>query len=101
MFVSLSHEEGWGTAVCEALAAGVPVVAYDIPTIRYLFGNAAHLISLGDQATFAHKVIEILTTEQKPNPHLMDIARRFSWDTVAEQDLQHMTEALIEAGRAG
>ena len=101
VFVSMSHEEGWGIAICEALAAGVPVVAYDIPTIRHLFGTAAHLVPVGDYATFAHKIIEILAKEQKPDSTLRSTVSRYSWDSVAEQDLQHMIEALGEASRSG
>ena len=31
VFVFPSHEEGWGIAICEAMACGLAVVAYDLP----------------------------------------------------------------------
>lgn len=37
VFVFPSHEEGWGIAVCEAMAAGLPIVAYDLAPFREFF----------------------------------------------------------------
>lgn len=38
-FVSLSYEEGWGLAVMEAAALGIPVIAYRLPAYDYLRNN--------------------------------------------------------------
>lgn len=39
VFVFPSLLEGWGLAVAEALACGLPVVCYDIPAIKEIFGG--------------------------------------------------------------
>jgi glycosyltransferase involved in cell wall biosynthesis len=100
VYVSLSHEEGWGTSVCEALAAGLPVVAYDIPTIRYLFGDVVDLVPVGDYTAFAQKIMDVLSTNIRPTAKLRGAACAYSWDDVAEQDLKHMIEAMAEGRRS-
>jgi glycosyltransferase involved in cell wall biosynthesis len=75
VFAFTSLMEGLGTSVLEAMAAGVPVVAYDIPTIREatLDGAYARLVPSGDIAMLASEVISELTTPTD----LGDRARRW------------------------
>ncbi|MGC2240599.1 MAG: glycosyltransferase [Acidimicrobiia bacterium] len=64
VFAFTSLMEGLGTSVLEAMAAGVSVVAYDIPTIREatLDGAYARLVPTGDIGMLASEVISELTT---------------------------------------
>ena len=56
-----SYEEGWGIAVCEALASGVPVVAYRHPVLDEVFGNAYLAASPGDVDGLAELALPVLT----------------------------------------
>jgi len=51
LFVAPSREEGWGIAVGEALTAGTPVLAYDLPAYEYL-GSLVQRVPVGDTKTF-------------------------------------------------
>ena len=60
VFVFPSHWEGWGIAVCEAMAAGLPVVAYDLPTYE-IFGEALLRVPVGDVTGAAQRVLGLMS----------------------------------------
>jgi glycosyltransferase involved in cell wall biosynthesis len=64
--VSLSASEGFGFPPMEALAAGAPVVAADIPTYRELLGAAARLVDPGDVEATARAIDESVTAGPPP-----------------------------------
>lgn len=63
VFVFSSLMEGLGTAVLEAMAAGVPVVAFDIPPVREITGEGefAMLVPVGDEAVLADAMSSALS----------------------------------------
>jgi glycosyltransferase involved in cell wall biosynthesis len=64
LFTFPSHEEGWCIAAAEAMAAGLPVVLYDLPALREVFPQGARFAPLRDVAAFAATIIELLSDEQ-------------------------------------
>ncbi len=60
VFVSLSYEEGWGRAVGEALACGLPVVAWDLPAYREIFGDSVCTVPIGDRAACQRTIVQLL-----------------------------------------
>ena len=90
LFVSSSLWEGLPTAILESMAAGVPVVATDIPGTRELVKNrySGWLVPPGDSVALAKAILEALE-----NPHLriefayraQQIARSFSIGSIADE----------------
>jgi glycosyltransferase involved in cell wall biosynthesis len=58
-----SHEEGWGIGICEAMACGLPVVAYDLPVYRSVFRQGIITAPFGDNDAMAQHVIRLSTDE--------------------------------------
>jgi glycosyltransferase involved in cell wall biosynthesis len=59
LFVAPSREEGWGIAVGEALTAGLPVVAYDLPAYSH-FGNLPMRVPVDDGHRLISTVVDLL-----------------------------------------
>ena len=73
VFISCSYEEGWGISIAEALAMGLPCVAYDLPSHREIFGTAIQRVPIGDTAAFAKKIEDAL---ESPDSDGVRAARR-------------------------
>ncbi len=93
IFVSPSYEEGWGIAVCEGIACGLPVVAYDLPVYREYFEKVMKLVGVGDKNKFAEAILCLLNNSnerKKLGKDAIDIASQYDWDTVAKKYMEQI-----------
>lgn len=60
LLISTSEREGFGLPVAEALAAGTPVVATDMPVFREVGGSAATYVALDDTQAWAEAITRLL-----------------------------------------
>jgi glycosyltransferase involved in cell wall biosynthesis len=91
VFLFPSRFEGWGLAVGEALGAGLPVVCYDIPALREVFGDCRSVFFtlLGDVEGFAQTVVKMFEENGFAELEAVskEFAQRFNWEEVALKDL--------------
>lgn len=98
-YVTCSHEEGFGLPLVEAMVAGCPIVATDIPVHHEVAGDAALYFPPGDAGALAEVLHRLLT---KPALRESLIARGlerqadFRWSKAADLTLQAYQEASEE-----
>jgi len=94
VFIFPSIFEGWGIAVAEALACGLPVVAYDIPALAEVFGDcqSVFLVPAMNTENMTSTILDILDSGDNEMIALSNYARnyaeQFSWEKVARKDLE-------------
>jgi len=87
-FVFPSQYEGFGLPPLQALAAGLPVVASDIPVLREVLGDCALFARPGDGQSFAAALRDVFArgadVRERSERGVM-WARQFTWSSVAER----------------
>jgi glycosyltransferase involved in cell wall biosynthesis len=96
-----SYLEGFGFAVLEKLAAGIPTVAYDIPGPRAMLQHiqtTSLMVKAGDTVAFSNKLIELLKLPSQDRDRLsqecVEVAKYFSWSKIAKDTLSVYQEGL-------
>jgi glycosyltransferase involved in cell wall biosynthesis len=91
VFIFPSYEEGFGIAILEAMACGLPVVTYNLPVYREIFEDKLTSVPAGLTAVMARRVCFLLE-----NPEVarviattgMSIVEKYDWDKIAERELR-------------
>jgi glycosyltransferase involved in cell wall biosynthesis len=95
LLVSASREEGWGISICEAMACGLPVVAYDLESYRWAFQEGILRAPLGDVTIFAQFVTSLLTDDELRSAvgkQALEQSRKYDWDEIAKNELSKIYE---------
>ena len=90
IFFSTSNEEGWGIAISEALAFGLPVVAWDLPVYRTLFPKGVVKVPIGDVQQFSESVLDLLADKnnyEKVSKNSREIVSAYDWDDIAIREM--------------
>lgn len=67
-YLAPSREEGWGIAVGEAITAGLPVAAYDLPAYAH-FGDRLLRVPTGDTEALADAATQLLARAGSEGPN--------------------------------
>ncbi len=88
IFVSPSYEEGWGIALMEAMACGLPAVVYDLSAFGLIDAGIIR-VPLGDTTLMAESILELLGDEksfQKIQRAAVSFAPKFDWSRAFDRE---------------
>lgn len=102
-----SYVEGFGMAVVEQLAAGIPTIAYAAPGPRDILQDSLPelLVPAGEVAQFADAISEIFAKDldayQALSKRSVETAARFSWPEIAREAVDEYRKRLEEISSSG
>jgi glycosyltransferase involved in cell wall biosynthesis len=102
-----SYVEGFGFAVLEKLASGMPVIAYDAPGAREMLSDVSWrgLTPPGDLDAFVDAVLGVLDAPAERYAQMScearEVAMGFRWRAIARQTLTLYEQGLKALPRAG
>ncbi len=94
-FVFPSKEEGWGIALAEAMALGLPCVTYDLPPFAEIFKAGRLSTDVADVSGFAANVLRLMedqTLYDRLSKEALAQSRAFTWQRAADIELQALRE---------
>ena len=94
VFLHCSMDEAFGNVFGEALACGLPIVAHDMPRVRWIVGDEEFLVDTNDPAAIAASLERARRSELDARSQRVARARRFSWDTIAGEYRQFFIDVL-------
>lgn len=99
-FVFPSVKEGWGLVVLEAMAAGLPVIATDLPVFREYIsdGRDAILARARDADSLADAMTRVATDpafRARLSAAGPDVAARYTWEASADRHLAVYREMAV------
>jgi len=97
VFILPSLFEGWGISIAEALACGLPVICYDIPAVREVFGacKSVFLVPAKNINKLTSTILEVMNVNLKELAIFSkEYVKSFSWNAVALKDLKIIKQTL-------
>jgi glycosyltransferase involved in cell wall biosynthesis len=102
IYVHSTNSDGFGVAACEAMAAGLPVVASDVPGLAQLVAGAGILFPVGDDKVLARHLTALIGSPElrrEMSQASVRRARQFSIENTVDGCIR-MYESVLQVGAA-
>jgi len=83
VFLQCSKDEPFPLVFLEAMASGLPIVAHDIPRVRWFIGDDECLVDMDDATQIAEGIERARNSFFTGQQKRIDRARNFSWSKIA------------------
>ena len=96
VFLHLSKDESFGNVYVEAMACGLPVVAYDLPRTRWIVGDAGILCPSEQPDELARTISSGLSASTGQSERSVVRASEFKWEEIARQYRRFFEDVVEE-----
>ena len=94
IFLHLSKEESFGNVFIEAMACGIPIVAHDLPRVRWIVGEGEFLLDTGDPKAVAQQIELARRTPAAKKRDRAAKAAAFSWPIIGKMYREFLEEVV-------
>lgn len=100
-FLHLSRDESFGNVFVEAMACGIPVVAYDLPRTRWILGDEGCLAESGTPEALAAALEQAMREKPQRSAALVERAGQFDWSIIAGRYRDFLGDVTARAKAKG
>jgi glycosyltransferase involved in cell wall biosynthesis len=83
VFMHLSVDESFGNVFVEAMASGLPIVAFDTPRTRWIIGDDADFADPAEQESLPAAITAALRRGPKDAAKIRSRSKNFGWPAIA------------------
>jgi glycosyltransferase involved in cell wall biosynthesis len=94
VFLQASKDEPFPLVFLEAMASGLPIVAHDMPRVRWFIGNDEFLADMDDPAAIAQSIERARRFGSAGRQKRMEKAATYSWEKIANMYRAFFQELL-------
>ena len=97
LFILPSYEENWAIVIGEAMATGVPVIAYNLKEITPIWKDNVTWVEKGNTDKFAERVLDLLNSDsdrEKICEKALDFVKQYEWSEIARREFE-VSQCLI------
>ena len=97
MFLFPSHEEGFGIAILQALACGIPVVAWDLPVYKEFISSGIIKVPKGNINKFVDETCRLLNDIEfygNISKQISQASLEHDWDIIGIKEQQFIKDFL-------
>ena len=92
LYMSCSREEGYGIAIADALASGLPVIAWDLEAYRSAFPHGIIRVPVGSTSDFADAISVLLRSASAYTTLCNELKQQptYSWQAYADAEWDNL-----------
>jgi glycosyltransferase involved in cell wall biosynthesis len=83
VFLQASKDEPFPLVFLEAMACGLPIVAHDMPRVRWFIGDEEFLVDMDDPAAIAQTIEHARILDYSKRQKRIDRAAEYSWEKIS------------------
>jgi glycosyltransferase involved in cell wall biosynthesis len=92
-----SKDEPFGNVFAEAMACGLPIVAHDMPRVRWIVGDDEFLADTNEVAAVANAIQRAARSGSDERQRRISRAKNFSWKKIGKEYREFFGEVIAGA----
>ena len=100
LFIFPSYSEGFAQVICEAMACGLPVIAYDLPCYREWYGDNVTYARRKDLNSLMSATLSLLEDDvlrREIGEKALKRVRQYDWDKLAKKEMDFIVKKIFNS----